>query len=91
MKNVGTTKKKRTVKVRVLTSKCGICGDPFRPRVEHFRRLTRPSVTILLQRRHPEWEPAHEACPPCVDSALEPRRPLLSYLRLPSLWRLAGA
>ncbi len=91
MKNVGTIKKKRRIKVRVLASVCGICSEPFRPLVDHFHRISDVTVYTRIQRRHPDWEPAEEACPPCVDSALAPRKPLLSYLRLPSIFRLARA
>lgn len=83
--------KKRRVRTRLLASACGICGEYFKPEVKHYHRLTDLQVAAQIRHRHPEWEPAEEACPPCVDAALAPRKPLRSYLRLPSFIRLARA
>lgn len=92
MKKVANPAKKRRLEVRVLASMCGICGQPFKPRVDHYHRLSDSRVSSQIQRRHPDWEPAEEACPPCVEAALAPRKPLLlRFLRLTSLFRLARA
>lgn len=73
-------------KRQFLASVCGICGSVFEPRVAHFHFVSQKRISDRIKKCHPRWIVSDEACPPCVESALKPRR-ILPFALFPRLVR----
>ena len=73
-------------KIQYLAAVCGICGGVFEPRIAHYHFVSQEQVSGRIKKHHPGWQESDEACPPCVDTVMTPRR----FFRLPFLARLAS-